>query len=101
RLKLATSWPRATRPRQSACPRNPPPPVTSTRTPFLAASVRRRRWFEHPAGAQFARGPRGQLLAADLGIVADVDRERRRMEGEAVDVRRVHMALADMAELVG
>src|SRR5690606_12187832 len=74
--------------------------MTSTRTATLAASARHPGRFECPAAAQVARGPAGQFRAADLRIVADVDREGG-MEGEGVDGRGMHEAFADVAQLVG
>src|SRR3546814_4957107 len=46
------------------------------------------------------RRPRGQFLAPDLGVVADVDREAR-VEEEGFDPCSVHEAIAEMAQFVG
>src|SRR5262245_64077432 len=60
RERLRTESPRARSCAAIALPRNPPPPVTRA---FI--------------GSSSPCGPDGQLLAKDLGVVADVDRERR------------------------
>src|SRR3546814_19783237 len=75
-------------------------PPSSTRTDTLFPYTSLFRSGSSSIAPGLLRRPRGQFLAPDLGVVADVDREAR-VEEEGFDPCSVHEALAEMAQFVG